>query len=68
MCRLMVFKGHKSMLMEDLLTNPARSIVTQSYAAQERLTGNTGFLNGDGFGVGWYVPPEESDSVSERCC
>jgi predicted glutamine amidotransferase len=35
--------------MQDLLTNPTRSIITQSYASKERVESN---LNGDGFGVG----------------
>lgn len=63
MCRFMLYKGVKSMLMADLLTHPARSIVTQSYASRERVQCNP--LNGDGFGVGWYTDPKE-DKVSRK--
>lgn len=49
MCRFMIYKGAKSMLMADLLTHPTRSIITQSYACRERMQNNP--LNGDGFGV-----------------
>ena len=38
MCRMMVYKGAVC-LMEDLLTRPEHSIVKQSYASKERLTG-----------------------------
>ena len=37
----------------DVVTKPNRSLITQSFDARERVTGN-GYLNGDGFGVGWY--------------
>ena len=63
MCRFMIYKGAKSMLMADLLTNPARSIVTQSYASRERIQCNP--LNGDGFGVGWYTDPKQ-DKISRK--
>lgn len=36
-----------------MVTKPNRSLITQSFDARERVTGN-GYLNGDGFGVGWY--------------
>jgi glutamine amidotransferase len=52
------------MLMADLLTRPARSIVTQSYSSRERLQHNP--LNGDGFGVGWYSDPSEDISKTEE--
>ena len=52
MCRFMLYKGKQSIHMCDLLTNPERSIVTQSYKSRERIDRNP--LNGDGFGVGWY--------------
>ncbi|GJP84513.1 hypothetical protein CLOP_g14576 [Closterium sp. NIES-67] len=42
-------------LLADLVTKPSRSLTRQSYDAKERLTGH-GYLNGDGFGIGWYLP------------
>lgn len=41
----------------DLVTRPSRSIIQQSFDARERLSGDAstpGYLNGDGFGLGWY--------------
>lgn len=38
--------------MSELLYEPVNSIIMQSYAAKEMEEP----LNGDGFGVGWYVP------------
>jgi glutamine amidotransferase len=55
MCRLLVYRGPK-ILMSDLLTRSARSLIQQSYKAREREEP----LNGDGFGVGWYVPEIDS--------
>lgn len=51
MCRFIVYKGHE-ILMADLVTRPRQSLIRQSYKAREREEP----LNGDGFGVGWYVP------------
>jgi len=51
MCRLLVYRGRET-LMSDLLTRTAQSLIRQSYQAREREEP----LNGDGFGVGWYVP------------
>lgn len=51
MCRFLVYKG-REMLMSDLLTRADRSLILQSFKARERAEP----LNGDGFGVGWYVP------------
>lgn len=51
MCRFVVYKGPQ-ILLSDLLIKPQHSLIRQSYCALER----TEPLNGDGFGVGWYVP------------
>lgn len=51
MCRFLVYKG-REMLMSDLLMRSEQSLTRQSYKARERKEP----LNGDGFGVGWYVP------------
>jgi predicted glutamine amidotransferase len=40
------------MFMSDLLTRAEQSLIQQSFKARERKEP----LNGDGFGVGWYVP------------
>ncbi|MFQ5707034.1 MAG: class II glutamine amidotransferase [bacterium] len=51
MCRFLAYIG-APILMDKLLYQPANSLIRQSYKAQEREEP----LNGDGFGVGWYVP------------
>lgn len=51
MCRFFVYKG-RGMYMSDLLLKAEQSLIMQSYKAKEREEP----LNGDGFGVGWYVP------------
>eukprot|EP01134_Creolimax_fragrantissima_P007853 CFRG7853T1 len=53
-CRLVAYIG-KPILAADLVTLPTRSIIKQSYDCRERMTPH-GYLNGDGFGVGWYAP------------
>ena len=40
------------MFMSDLITKSEQSLIRQSFKARERAEP----LNGDGFGVGWYMP------------
>ncbi|CDR34651.1 class II glutamine amidotransferase [Criblamydia sequanensis] len=51
MCRFMVYKGLPA-LMADLVTRPSHSLIKQSIKSLEREEP----LNGDGFGIGWYIP------------
>jgi len=51
MCRFIAYKGDR-ILLSDLVTNPSNSLINQSFHARERSEP----LNGDGFGLGWYVP------------
>lgn len=51
MCRLVAYVGD-DILLEDVLVKPSDSIVKQSLHAIE----STIPTNGDGFGLGWYVP------------
>jgi len=51
MCRFLAYLG-KPIVLDKLLYQPKNSLVHQSYHAQERKEP----LNGDGFGVGFYVP------------
>ena len=55
MCRFLAYKGN-DILMADLLMNAEHSLITQSIHSRERDEP----LNGDGFGVGWYL---EKDPV-----
>ena len=51
MCRLVAYLG-KEVLLADVLVKPVNSIVLQSLQARESSIPT----NGDGFGLGWYVP------------
>lgn len=51
MCRFVGYLGNE-ILLADLLSRPANSLIRQSYKSKERSEP----LNGDGFGVGWYEP------------
>lgn len=51
MCRLVAYLGH-DVLLEDVLVKPSNSIIMQSLHARESSMPT----NGDGFGLGWYVP------------
>lgn len=51
MCRFVAYMGH-NMLMDEILLKPYNSIILQSLEARE----TTVPTNGDGFGLGWYVP------------
>ena len=50
MCRFVAYLG-RPIIVDELLLKPSNSLVNQSYDAEE--TSQT--LNGDGFGLGWYV-------------
>ncbi len=56
MCRFVAYTG-RPILLSDLVTRSARSLIHQSYRARERHEP----LNGDGFGVGWYAPDIDPD-------
>ncbi len=51
MCRFLCYIG-SPVALADLLYRPAHSLILQSYKSRERKEP----LNGDGFGVGWYLP------------
>lgn len=55
MCRFTLYLG-PPIALSSLITEPTHSLIHQSFESREREEP----LNGDGFGVGWYVP-EMSD-------
>ncbi|KAI8138952.1 nucleophile aminohydrolase [Fennellomyces sp. T-0311] len=65
MCRLLLYKGKQPILLADLLTNPAHSIINQSFDSRLRIDHRRP-LNGDGFGVGWF-DVEDQDSTHTPC-
>ena len=54
MCRFVFYLG-TPIALGSLLTEPANSLIHQSFHSHERDEP----LNGDGFGVAWYVPGHE---------
>jgi predicted glutamine amidotransferase len=61
MCRFITYAG-APILLADLLYRPVNSLIMQSYHARERAEP----LNGDGFGVGWYVPEIDPSPCVQR--
>lgn len=59
MCRLMAYKG-TSIVIDRLLYQPKNSLINQSFNAKEIEEP----LNGDGFGIGWYVPEVTNEPVT----
>ncbi|MCX7115097.1 MAG: class II glutamine amidotransferase [Gammaproteobacteria bacterium] len=53
MCRFVAYLG-REMLLEQVLVKPENSLVRQSICAREQSSEVPN--NGDGFGLGWYVP------------
>ncbi|ODV88408.1 hypothetical protein CANCADRAFT_4545 [Tortispora caseinolytica NRRL Y-17796] len=60
MCRFLIFKGTEDILLADLLTRPAHSIINQSYDSRLRIDMRRP-INGDGFGVGYYTPTIDAE-------
>lgn len=59
MCRLMAYKG-TAIIADKLLYQPKNSLIKQSINAREIEEP----LNGDGFGIGWYVPEVNNEPVN----
>lgn len=59
MCRLLAYMGGP-MIIDNFLYQPKNSLVTQSINAKEIEEP----LNGDGFGIGWYVPEINQEPVT----
>ena len=49
MCRWAAYRG-EPLFLEDIVSSPRHSLITQSHSAIEARTAT----NGDGFGVAWY--------------
>lgn len=61
MCRFTVYQG-PPILLSSLLIEPSHSLIRQSVNSKEREEP----LNGDGFGVGWYVPEVSAEPAVFR--
>ncbi len=62
MCRLLAYLG-SPVYLESLLYNHEHSLITQSYQPQEM---NSGTVNADGFGVGWYHAQKDTEPFTYR--
>ena len=58
MCRIVAYLGEPEMTLSSLVLEPEHSLLVQSYAPKEMMSG---VVNADGFGVGWYVDDEVDD-------
>jgi len=61
MCRFTLYMG-PPIRLSSLLIDPAHSLIRQSVQSLEREEP----LNGDGFGVGWYVPEQSEEPAVFR--
>jgi ergothioneine biosynthesis protein EgtC len=59
MCRLIAYKG-TPIVIDRILYQPKNSLINQSFNAKEIEEP----LNGDGFGIGWYVPEVANEPVT----
>ncbi|GMF53653.1 unnamed protein product, partial [[Candida] boidinii] len=64
MCRFLIFKGTEPILLSNLLTRPAHSIINQSFDSRLRLDTRRP-MNGDGFGLGYYTLDDEYDNHTD---
>ncbi|KAJ2785137.1 glutamine amidotransferase subunit [Coemansia javaensis] len=62
MCRLLLYKSNSPVLLADLLTRPAHSIIMQSFNCKLRVDLRRP-MNGDGFGIGWYDEPRTAGCI-----
>ena len=61
MCRFVLYLG-PPLTLRGLITEPSNSLIHQSFHGHERSER----LNGDGFGVAWYVPELSPDAAVFR--
>jgi ergothioneine biosynthesis protein EgtC len=61
MCRFLLYVG-RPITLSSLITEPENSLIHQSFESREREEP----LNGDGFGVAWYVPGIAPDAAQFR--
>ena len=58
MCRHLAHVGPEPVTLASLVTEPSHALLVQSYAPADMRGGGT--VNADGFGVGWWAPPERA--------
>jgi glutamine amidotransferase len=63
MCRLAAYLGEKKIPLSSLVLDPKHSLLVQSYAPKEMMSG---VVNADGFGAGWYAPEVNKEPAVYR--
>ncbi|HVF00344.1 MAG TPA: ergothioneine biosynthesis protein EgtC [Rubrobacteraceae bacterium] len=63
MCRIVAYLGEQKMPLSSLILEPKHSLLVQSYAPEEMMSG---VVNADGFGAGWYVPEVDGEPAVYR--
>lgn len=58
MCRIAAYLGGTETQLSSLVLKPEHSLLVQSYAPGEMLSG---VVNADGFGCGWYAPEVDGE-------
>ncbi len=63
MCRIAAYLGRAQTPLSSLILKPEHSLLVQSYAPKEMLSG---VVNADGFGCGWYAPEVDGEPAVYR--
>jgi gamma-glutamyl hercynylcysteine S-oxide hydrolase len=63
MCRIAAYLGEERIPLSSLVLDPEHSLLVQSYAPKEMMSG---VVNADGFGTGWYVPEVDEEPAVYR--
>jgi glutamine amidotransferase len=62
MCRLLAYLG-QSRSLTSILDEPEHSLIVQSYQPREMTAG---VINADGFGIGWYRSPPDTEPFTYK--
>ena len=63
MCRIAAYLGGSGTTLSSLVLEPEHSLLVQSYAPKEMMSG---VVNADGFGCGWYAPEVDGEPAVYR--
>ena len=63
MCRIAAYLGKEQTPLSSLVLEPEHSLLVQSYAPKEMMSG---VVNADGFGAGWYAPEVDDEPAVYR--
>ncbi len=63
MCRIAAYLGRGETPLSSLALEPEHSLLVQSYAPKEMMSG---VVNADGFGCGWYAPEVNGEPAVYR--